>query len=1063
MHDEQPTGGAPPVVAVVVTHDSGPWLEDCLASLAAQDYPALSILVIDAGSAEDPTARVAAVAPGAFVRRLPTDAGYGATANDVLTVVEGASHFLFCHDDVAPDRDAVRELVEEAFRSNAGVIGPKIVEWNDESRLLAVGLSVDKLATRASVVERGELDQEQHDAVRDVFAVSGACMLVRADLFKSLGGFSAVLGSEGEDVDLCWRAQIAGARVVVNPEARVRHLEAGHAGMRPVAPDRTVGARNRLRTVLTCYGVWHLIRVLPQAAVLGIGELLFSLVTGDMARVREVSRAWTWNLRAGKEIRAARRTVHASRTISDGEVRRLQMRGSARLRRFVQQQLSGEGAGHSVATVGRDLGESFRRGSLRLPLLVWTVIAIVLLVGSRQLLSDGVPAIGTFTPFPSAGRFLQLFLSGWRTTGLGKAVAAPASFGILGLGGTVLLGGTGLLRQVLILGALPVAAMGAYRLARPFGGREARLAATVVYLAIPVPYNALAGGSWPGLWMFALAPFVLRRLAAATGIAPFAEGRPLLDHVLPLALLVAVLAAFVPGAFLVVPLLAVALVLGSVLAGAAGRALRALGVAVAATVGAVVLLAPWALDVVLPGGEWASVTGVAGPVARAASFGDLLRFDTGPIGGGAVGWAFVVAALLPLLIGRDWRLAWSIRMWMVATVCWLTAWAAGRGWLGVPVPQPEVLLALAAAAVALAVALGVVAFFIDLPGYAFGLRQVVAVLAAIAVAVGAVPVVVAAGGGRWRMPQSDQAQLLGWMPAEQESGSFRVLWVGNPDVLPLQGWRLSDGVAYGTSRNGVPDATDLWPQSSQGATSLLARDVNIARAGRTTRLGHLLAPMAVRYLALPTRLAPGAAGPRSPLPTDLVAALQSQLDLKQLPSDPSLLLYENVAWTPQRSVLSAEAADASRLRRPDAAGAVDMAGSDQVLPHVRGPLSFSGSVVSGQELLFGEAASSRWKLTVDGETQAHHTAFGFANGYTVGSDGSAQLRYRTPVTRYLVVAIELALWVLAIAAVVVFRRRRPPTLDIAPGVTDLPLGGVRQPVFRHRQHERDDGPLEEGW
>jgi hypothetical protein len=113
-----------------------------------------------------------------------------------------------------------------------------------------------------------------------------------------------------------------------------------------------------------------------------------------------------------------------------------------------------------------------------------------------------------------------------------------------------------------------------------------------------------------------------------------------------------------------------------------------------------------------------------------------------------------------------------------------------------------------------------------------------------------------------------------------------------------------------------------------------------------------------------------------------------------------------------------------------------MAGSDQVLPHVRGPLSFSGSVVSGQELLFGEAASSRWKLTVDGETQAHHTAFGFANGYTVGSDGSAQLRYRTPVTRYLVVAIELALWVLAIAAVV---------------------------VFRHRQHERDDGPLEEGW
>ena len=72
-------------------------------------------------------------------------------------------------------------------------------------------------------MERGELDQEQHDAVRDVFALPSACMLVRADLFRALGGFDPSISFYGDDVDLCWRAHLSGARVVVVPAARARH------------------------------------------------------------------------------------------------------------------------------------------------------------------------------------------------------------------------------------------------------------------------------------------------------------------------------------------------------------------------------------------------------------------------------------------------------------------------------------------------------------------------------------------------------------------------------------------------------------------------------------------------------------------------------------------------------------------------------------------------------------------------------------------------------------------------------------------------------------------------
>src|SRR5690242_2070726 len=65
----EPTQVVPPVVAVVVTNDAGPWLEATLAALDAQDYPALSVLVLDNGSTEDPTPRIAAAMPRAFVRR----------------------------------------------------------------------------------------------------------------------------------------------------------------------------------------------------------------------------------------------------------------------------------------------------------------------------------------------------------------------------------------------------------------------------------------------------------------------------------------------------------------------------------------------------------------------------------------------------------------------------------------------------------------------------------------------------------------------------------------------------------------------------------------------------------------------------------------------------------------------------------------------------------------------------------------------------------------------------------------------------------------------------------
>ena len=103
-------------------------------------------------------------------------------------MVDGAAYYLLCHDDVALDPDAVHLLVEEAFRSNAGIVSPKVVSWDDPELLVHVGMSVDKGGSVVERVQPHEIDHGQHDAVRDVFVAPGGVTLVRADLFDELGG-----------------------------------------------------------------------------------------------------------------------------------------------------------------------------------------------------------------------------------------------------------------------------------------------------------------------------------------------------------------------------------------------------------------------------------------------------------------------------------------------------------------------------------------------------------------------------------------------------------------------------------------------------------------------------------------------------------------------------------------------------------------------------------------------------------------------------------------------------------------------------------------------------------
>jgi GT2 family glycosyltransferase len=682
-----PELSAPPVVAVVVARDPGDWLEQCLLALAAQDYPNQSLLVIDRGNSVLPPRRVADVLPEAYLRRPPVRSGFAGAANDVLETVQGAAFLLFCHDDVVLERVAVRLMVEEALRSNAGIVGPKVVEWEHPDRLLEVGLAVDKTGAAGSLEERGELDQEQHDAVRDVFAVSTACMLVRQDLLATLGGFDAVLGDHGAGIDLCWRAQVAGARVVVAPQARARERRetAGLVDSDPSDPEAVAAsARARVRTMLKSYSLPHLLRVLPQAALVTAVESLVALLTRRPSEAQGLLRGWWWNLRRPGEVRRLRREVRRARRVPDSDVRRLQARGSVRMNAYLQRRLHAQERARALVEAGENLVESVWKGPSRLAGILFAVLAVAWLAGSRHLLTERLPAVGELMPLPPPGELLAHWWSGWRATGMGAAGPAPPLFGVLALLGGALFGQMDLLQKALVLGAWPLGTLGAWRLSRPLQSPLARVVGVVAYLAVPLPYNALARGSWSGLAAYAAAPWLLGRLARSFRLEPYTSGatepRRRAASVVGLAVVLALASLVAPAIALTLLVVTLGMVAGSLaVSGKAGTAaaLATLGLSLA---GATLLLAPWSFELLKPGG-WATLTGVAGPGGEGPGFAELLRFEVGPMGAAPLGWAFVIAAALPLFVGHGWRLAWAARLWCGALACVAVAWAGGRDFL----------------------------------------------------------------------------------------------------------------------------------------------------------------------------------------------------------------------------------------------------------------------------------------------------------------------------------------------------------------------------------------------
>ncbi|AEH08586.1 MULTISPECIES: glycosyltransferase [Protofrankia] len=525
---------------------TGPGLARTLRALGQQTRRPDHVVVVDVSGG--PAARRARIpdSPQVLIRTMPPGTGYGAAVAAALASRTGQANrpdrtgqatgtpdflWLLRHDSVPALDTLERLLTYAALDPSAAVLGPKVLDWADPKLIVEAGATVDSAGRRVTGIGPGEIDAGQHDAVRDVLAVSDAGALVRGPAWRRLGGFDPRLRAAA-GLDFCWRVWRAGMRVVVVPPAVIHAARpgghrvpargqrpGGRAGHRGQDSHRGHGSyrdlrREELRVRMANISAGPLVPawlgLVPAALVRGAA---LAAVGQPRQGLDEVAAAATVMGRPGWLWRARRRRAVSARV----PARRLRTLLAARggplgaVRTFLRT---------FAALIPRAPARRRGRGgppvwAQRPALALAGALAVVSLIAARFMLGPGwgpgtaacrIPGTGVSLPLPDGARDLwSVALAGWPggaagAVSAGSVVSGPTDTGLwllpLAVLATVLGGRPWLAADIVLLGGPALAALAAYAACGHLG--PARTVPARTGSAHTASGRAVAGRAVPG-------------------------------------------------------------------------------------------------------------------------------------------------------------------------------------------------------------------------------------------------------------------------------------------------------------------------------------------------------------------------------------------------------------------------------------------------------------------------------------------------------------------------------------------------------------------------------------
>ena len=193
----------------------------------------VEIIVADNGSDDESLEILTQQFDGVTILSLDRNYGYAEGYNKALRQID-SDYYVLLNSDVQPNEGWLKPLIHLMnTHHDVAAVAPKILSFSSPGDFEYAGGSggfIDFLGypfCRGRILSTIEPDNGQYDDCREVFWASGACMMVRSRIFHELGGFDSKFFAHMEEIDFCWRAQLAGYKIMVEPKSKIYHLGGG--------------------------------------------------------------------------------------------------------------------------------------------------------------------------------------------------------------------------------------------------------------------------------------------------------------------------------------------------------------------------------------------------------------------------------------------------------------------------------------------------------------------------------------------------------------------------------------------------------------------------------------------------------------------------------------------------------------------------------------------------------------------------------------------------------------------------------------------------------------------
>ena len=271
-------------------------LERYLPSVVAHTEGDAEVIVADNGSTDDSLQWLRLNYPDVGVIRLDRNYGFAGGYNRALKEIK-SEYVLLLNSDVEVTAGWWQPLVEVLdTESDVAAVAPKLLADMERTKFEYAGAAggfIDYLGypfCRGRILSYVEEDGGQYNDRRDIFWASGAAMCCRREVFESLGGFDEDFFAHMEEIDLQWRMQLAGWRIVVEPKSVVYHLGGGTL---PASSRKIfLNHRNNLAMLFKCASPMQRAVVAVVRPATDMLEAFVNLVALHPQRAWAIVRAW---------------------------------------------------------------------------------------------------------------------------------------------------------------------------------------------------------------------------------------------------------------------------------------------------------------------------------------------------------------------------------------------------------------------------------------------------------------------------------------------------------------------------------------------------------------------------------------------------------------------------------------------------------------------------------------------------------------------------------------------------------------------------------------------------